>query len=106
MNTRITKFVEERNETLFSLDKKRIEAYLKKQGCDVPENDIVFWAGIYKSICNISGAPEALVQKAKRWLFSHGMSEYVTINKKTKYGDTTVRLRWNRLRKSLSGQLL
>ena len=79
MRARIANFVKERNEVLSSLDRGRIEAYLRKRGCDIPDNDIVFWAGVYKSICNITSAPEELVYKAKDWLYTHGMSENVSL---------------------------
>jgi len=79
MKARIASFVKERNEVLFSLDRERIEAYLIKRGYDIPDNDIVFWAAIHKSICNITDAPAELVQKAKDWLHAHGMSERVTL---------------------------
>ena len=79
MKARIASFVKERNEVLFSLDRERIEAYLIKRGYDIPDNDIVFWAAIYKSICNITDAPVELVQKAKDWLHAHGMSECINL---------------------------
>ena len=79
MRARIANFVKERDEVLFSLDRNRIEAYLRKRGCDVPDDDIVFWAGVYKSICNITSAPDELVQKAGAWLHAHGMSEQVRL---------------------------
>lgn len=75
MQTRVAPFVKERNEALFSLDRERIEAYSRKQGSDMPEDDIVFWACVYKCICHITSAPEDLVRKAKDWLHAHGMSE-------------------------------
>jgi len=79
MKARIASFVKERNEVLFSLDRDRIEAYFGNQGVELPEDDIVFWAGVYKSICNITNAPEDLVQKAKDWLHAHGMSECINL---------------------------
>lgn len=79
MKARIASFVKERTEVLFSLDRDRIEAYFGNQGVELPEDDIVFWAGVYKSICNITGAPEDLVQKAKNWLHAHGMSERINL---------------------------
>jgi len=79
MRARIASFVKERNEVLFSLDRDRIEAYFGEQGVELPEDDIVFWAGVYKSICNITNAPEELVQKAKDWLHAHGMSERISL---------------------------
>jgi len=79
MRTRMASFVKERNEVLFSLDRERIEIYFKKRGLQIPENDTVFWASIYKCICNITDAPDDLVCKAKSWLHAHGMSEVVRI---------------------------
>ena len=46
--------VQERNEALFSLDKNKIMAYLRKYNLPTEaSSDTVFWAGIYKAICNI-----------------------------------------------------
>lgn len=73
MKSRLAKFVKERNEALFSLDRSTIELYLKRRGMGVPENDIVFWAAVYKSIYNITDAPAELKEKAITWLQAHGM---------------------------------
>ena len=74
--TMLEAFVKERNEALFSLDRKKIEAYMIKYGeteiTQTPDN--VFWASVYKAICGIKDAPEAIVSKAKAWLHEHGMS--------------------------------
>ena len=58
-------FVKERNDALFSLDRKKIEAYCAKHGdTDTAElPDPVFWAGVYKAICAIRNAPEDKVRK-------------------------------------------
>ena len=73
MNT-VASFVKERNDALFSLDRKKIEAYCAKYGdndsADVP--DVIFWAGVYKAICAIKNAPEDKVQIAQTWLKAHG----------------------------------
>ena len=72
--TMIESFVKERNEALFSLDRKKIEAYLIKYGENeiVNEPDQVFWAATYKAICQIKGAPKELVDKAHAWLRDNG----------------------------------
>ncbi len=74
--TNFESFVRERNEALFSLDRKKIEAYLMKNGetrfVDAP--DLIFWAGVYKAICSITNAPPALVKKARGWLAKNGYS--------------------------------
>lgn len=74
--TMIESFVKERNEALFSLDRKRIEAYLMKYGdADATkEPDMIFWAGVYKAICVIKGAPKDVLNKAQTWLSSNGFS--------------------------------
>lgn len=78
MKARIQSFMEERNAVIFSLDRERIERYMKKRGIAIPSDDTVFWAGVYKGICNITDAPPELVQKAETWLYQHGMSPRIT----------------------------
>ena len=48
-------FVKERNEALFSLDRKKIEAYMIKYGeTEIAQTpDVVFWASVYKATCGI-----------------------------------------------------
>lgn len=73
MMTVVERIVKERNEALFSLDRKKIERYLKKYGqaefTKAPEN--IFWAGVYKAICEINDAPPELVEKASSWLIDN-----------------------------------
>ena len=73
--TMLEAFVKERNEALFSLDRKKIEAYMIKYGeTEIAQTpDVLFWASVYKAICSIKDAPEA-ISKAKAWLHEHGMS--------------------------------
>lgn len=43
-----------------------------------PENissETVFWAMVYKAICNIADAPPEVKAKAKAWLKEHGFKE-------------------------------
>jgi len=74
--TMIERFVKDRNEALFSLDRKKIEAYLIKYGETefVNTPDLLFWAGVYKAICGITGAPAELVEKAHGWLTENGFA--------------------------------
>ena len=46
--------------------------YRETEITQTPDN--VFWASVYKAICGIKDAPEAIVSKAKAWLHEHGMS--------------------------------
>ena len=72
------RFVKERNDALFSLDRRKIEAYMLKYGepamSDLP--DEVFWASVYKAICGISNAPDELVSKALMWLHKNGYTVF------------------------------
>ena len=74
--TMIERFVKDRNEALFSLDRKKIEAYLIKYGETefVNTPDLLFWAGVYKAICGITGAPAELVEQAHGWLTENGFA--------------------------------
>ena len=74
--TMLEAFVKERNEALFSLDRKKIEAYMIKYGeTEIAQTpDTVFWASVYKAICSIKDAPAAILSKAKAWLHEHGIS--------------------------------
>lgn len=77
----ISNFVKERDEAIFSLDRKRIEAFAAKYGTPYPKDtsDLVFWASVYKMICNIRNAPEDLVQTAREWLAAHNMREQIIL---------------------------
>lgn len=76
----VANFVKERNDALFSLDRKKIEAYCAKyddsDSSYVP--DVVFWAGVYKAICAIKNAPEEKVRIARTWLKAHGFSASIS----------------------------
>ena len=76
----VASFVKERNDAHFSLDRRKIEAYCAKYGdndsADMP--DVVFWAGVYKAICEIKDAPEEKVQIARTWLKAHGFSASIS----------------------------
>ncbi len=72
--------VQERNEALFSLDKNKIMAYLRKYNLPTAaSSDTVFWAGIYKAICNIKNAPEPIVEEARAWLNERGFSTTISL---------------------------
>ena len=77
----ILRFVKERNEALFSLDRKRIEAFAAKNGTPYPPDasDVIFWASVYKAICNIRNAPEDVVFTAREWLAAHNMREQIIL---------------------------
>ena len=69
----LQRFVQERNEALFSLDKDRLKAYMRKYNLPVEDcSDDVFWASVYKAICNIKNAPEPIAEEARTWLNERG----------------------------------
>lgn len=72
----IKQYVKERDKALFSLDKKKIRQFMKKYDIVLPDNEIVFWGGVYKAICGIPKAPKDVKYKAVTWLTEHNMSLY------------------------------
>lgn len=76
----LKKFIAERNEALFSLDKNKIMAFAKKYNNPIAKegvSDEVFWASVYKAIYNIVTAPPELKRIALRWLRQHGFTTEV-----------------------------
>lgn len=65
-------FVRERDEALLSLDKKKIDRYMKKYGVKLSNNEMVYWASVHKAILAINGATLAQKVKSKMWLKNHG----------------------------------
>lgn len=61
----IDDFIKERNEALFSLDKKKIEAYAKKYDISLPKSEYPFWKGIYLALLNIKGTPASVLKEAE-----------------------------------------
>jgi hypothetical protein len=68
-------FIKERDESLLSLDEKKIRAYAKKYNVKMPEDSKTFWAGIHKARCAIGSIPEAEKQKSRDWLKENGFRE-------------------------------
>lgn len=67
-------FLQERNEALLSLDRKKIVAYMNKYDIPVQMNKTVFWAGIHKARISIVDFPEAEKEKSRKWLKRRGFS--------------------------------
>ena len=68
----IETFKRERDAALFSLDKDVLLTYCRKYGVPIPDNELVFWAGIYKCICALPSAPPEKKAFSTEWLLSHG----------------------------------
>ena len=67
-------FIKERDEALLSLDRSKIEVYLRKYQIPIPQDDEVFWRGVHKAICAINSAPESAKKASEAWLREHGSS--------------------------------
>ena len=71
------KFVKDRNEALLSLDKDKIIAYCRKYNVPIPDNEIVFWAGVHKGIIAMDSVPDEKKIESANWLIEHGFSPYI-----------------------------
>jgi len=65
-------FIRERNEALLSLDRNKIEAYLKKYKESIPKNENVFWAAIHKARLAVTDFSEDVKEVSREWLTEHG----------------------------------
>lgn len=67
-------FVEERNNTLASLDRGRIEAFYRKWNVPIPSDEVTFWAAVHKAITAVKAIPREKRLASKEWLASRGFS--------------------------------
>lgn len=72
-------FLKEREKVFASMNKEQIIEYCKKYSITIPEKEDVFWAGVYKTICNLFLNPDTLItmeqyNKSYNWLKEHGYS--------------------------------
>lgn len=65
-------YCKERDKVFLSLDEKRIREFCKKYRINVPENDLAFWAGVHKTICNLNAASVKQKTNSLAWLLEHG----------------------------------
>lgn len=65
-------YVKERDSVFLSLDEKRIRDFCRKYEINVPKDDIVFWAGVHKAICNMNAANIKQKAYSLAWLVEHG----------------------------------
>lgn len=67
-------FLRERNDAILSMDEGKIRDFSRKYGIPEPQEDIVFWSGIHKSILALNAASEEQKTASKAWLDRHGIS--------------------------------
>lgn len=69
-------FIKERDEAFASGSEKKIRAYCKKYGIDIPEGEEIFWAGVHKAICQLFLNIDSKItiqqyNKSYDWLIKH-----------------------------------
>ena len=66
----LDEFVAERNAALLSLDRSKIEAFVKKYGIDwtSPSCDEVFWCAVHKARTAIKKLPQEARELSEQWL--------------------------------------
>jgi hypothetical protein len=60
-----------RDAILLSLDKEKIIAFSKLCNIPMPEDDLIFWAGIHKAVLAIKNATPEQKAYSERWLAEH-----------------------------------
>lgn len=67
-------YVEERDKVFRTLDFDRIKRFCMKWGIDIPTNEMVFQAGVYKVILHMYSSTDKEKAEAMEWLTNHGFS--------------------------------
>ena len=66
-------FVADRREALLSMDREIIEAYMRKYGVRIPNDEEVFWIMIHKARTGATDLSMAARITSKQWLSERGM---------------------------------
>lgn len=72
----LEEFKRDRDEALLSLDKAKIEAYLRKYDAPIAPDDNVFWASVHKARTGLNSLPEEERRKSEEWLSERGLSHW------------------------------
>lgn len=64
-------FIRMRDTILLSLNKEKIMAFSKLCNIPMPEDDLVFWAGVHKAVLAIKSATPEQKLYSERWLTEH-----------------------------------
>ena len=72
----LASFVRERDEALLSLDRKKIEAYMRKYDCPIPTQDTLIWATVHKARSAITSFSDDERQKSVDWLTERKLSHF------------------------------
>ena len=64
-------FLRERNTALLSLDRTRLEAYMRHYNVTIPDDDEVFWRGVHKARTAVPTFPEWVRAESRAWLRAH-----------------------------------
>lgn len=68
----MAQFLRERDETLHSLDKERILAYMQKYDIPIPSGEVVFWVGVHKAILSMASSTEEQREQSREALRALG----------------------------------
>lgn len=78
-------FIKDRIEAFTSMDKEKILAYCRKYKITLPKDEVTFWAGVHKAVCNLYLLEEDSISKEQYdksydWLAEHGYNPSISIN--------------------------
>ena len=72
----INDFIHERNAAFLSLEKEQILNYCKKYDVSIPDDELVFWAGVHKARLQID-IPETEKNISRQWLKDNGFNQSI-----------------------------
>lgn len=55
----------------------KIKAFMRKYNKNIPKNNLVFWAGVHKGICNLPNCTDKEKEFSRNWLKEHGFKENI-----------------------------
>ena len=67
----LEQYVKERDKALLSFDFKKMKKLCKKWEIPAPADDVAFYAGMMKTICELNKATELDKKRARKWLVNN-----------------------------------
>lgn len=77
MSNDLAKFREEQRAALLSMDRRMIEAYARKWGVTLPEDEEIFWIGVHEARTACMGLPLAERYVSRDWLTTRGYQHFM-----------------------------
>ena len=70
-------YQDELKKVLLTYDTDKIKEFMHKHNKNMPRNNLAFWAGVHKGICNLPNCTNKEKEFSRKWLKKHEFKEEI-----------------------------